>query len=73
LIPGAYLFTMASGLVQIAQGRPTSLELISATLANGTTAMLVILAISLGLILPKLTIDYLYERRPQTDDQRRTR
>jgi uncharacterized membrane protein YjjB (DUF3815 family) len=73
MIPGAYLFTMASGLVQIAQGRPTSLELISATLANGTTAMLVILAISLGLILPKLTIDYLYERRPQTDDQRRTR
>jgi uncharacterized membrane protein YjjB (DUF3815 family) len=62
MIPGAYLFTMASGLVQIAQGRHTSLELINATIANGATAMIVILAISLGLILPKLTIDYLDER-----------
>ncbi len=63
---------MASGLVQIAQGRHTSVELISATIANGTTAMLVILAISLGLIVPKLTIDYLDERWSETDDRRRT-
>jgi uncharacterized membrane protein YjjB (DUF3815 family) len=62
MIPGAYLFTMASGLVQIAQGRHASLELINTTIANGATAMIVILAISLGLIIPKLTIDYLDER-----------
>jgi len=69
MIPGAYLFTMASGLVQIAEGQET-LELISATMASGTTAMIIILAISLGLILSKLIMDYLDERRPQTDDGR---
>jgi hypothetical protein len=66
-----YVRVVAGGLVQIAQGRNTSLELINATIANGTTAMIVILAISLGLMLPKLTIDYLDERWPQADDPRR--
>jgi uncharacterized membrane protein YjjP (DUF1212 family) len=64
MIPGSYLFTMASGLVQIAQGQSTTLELIGATIANGTTAMLIILAICVGLVVPKLTMDYLDETRP---------
>ena len=38
MIPGAYLFTMAAGLLQIAGGQGTTLELIGVTLANGTNA-----------------------------------
>jgi hypothetical protein len=56
---------MASGLMQIAGGAHTSLELISATIADGTTALISILAMSLGLITPKLVIDDLSERSTQ--------
>ena len=63
MIPGAYLFTMAAGLMQIAGGQGTTLELIGATLANGTNALLITLAISLGLVIPKVGLDYLDERR----------
>jgi uncharacterized membrane protein YjjB (DUF3815 family) len=59
LIPGVYLFRMASGLVQFADGSQMSLELISATVADGVAATMIILAMSLGLIAPKLLIDYL--------------
>lgn len=62
MIPGSYLFTMAAGLVQIAMGEHTTLELIGVTLANGTNAMLIVLAISLGLVIPKLGLDYLDHR-----------
>ena len=62
MIPGVYIFRMASGLVQIAGGAPTTLELISATIADGMTAAIVILAISFGLIVPKMAIDYFGDR-----------
>jgi uncharacterized membrane protein YjjB (DUF3815 family) len=62
MMPGILLFRMASGLMQIAGGAQTSLELISATIADGTAALISILAMSLGLITPKLVIDDLSER-----------
>jgi uncharacterized membrane protein YjjP (DUF1212 family) len=62
MIPGVYLFRMASGLVQIADGSPATLELMSATVADGMIAMSITLAMSLGLIAPKLIIDYFSER-----------
>jgi uncharacterized membrane protein YjjB (DUF3815 family) len=65
MMPGVLLFRMASGLMQIAGGAQTSLELISATIADGTTALISILAMSLGLIIPKLVIDDLSERSTQ--------
>src|SRR6266436_6000155 len=65
MMPGVYIFRMASGLVQIAGGRQTTLELISATIADGMTAMMVIGAMSFGLIVPKLVIDYLGDRSMQ--------
>jgi uncharacterized membrane protein YjjP (DUF1212 family) len=62
MIPGVYLFRMASGLVQIAEGSHMTLELMSATVADGMIAMSITLAMSFGLIAPKLIIDYFSER-----------
>jgi uncharacterized membrane protein YjjP (DUF1212 family) len=62
MLPGVFLFRMASGLVQLAGGATTTLELIGATVADGMTALLIVFAMSLGLVTPKLVIDYLSER-----------
>jgi len=62
MIPGVFLFRMASGLVQLADGPHTTLELLSATIADGMNAISIILAMSFGLIVPKMAIDRLGER-----------
>jgi uncharacterized membrane protein YjjP (DUF1212 family) len=66
LIPGVYLFRMASGLVQIATAAQTPPELLAATVADGTTAAMIILVRSFGLIVPKMIIDYFSDRSKQT-------
>jgi uncharacterized membrane protein YjjP (DUF1212 family) len=65
MMPGVFLFRMASGLVQLAGGSHTTLELISATIADGMIAVTIILAMSFGLIVPKLVVDYLCGRPKQ--------
>jgi uncharacterized membrane protein YjjP (DUF1212 family) len=62
MIPGVFLFRMASGLVQLAIGTNTTLPLITATIADGTTAVAIVLAMSVGLIVPKMVIDHLSDR-----------
>lgn len=62
MIPGVFLFRMASGLVQLAGGSNTTMGLLSATIADGLTAISVILAMSFGLIVPKMVIDHLSEK-----------
>jgi uncharacterized membrane protein YjjP (DUF1212 family) len=61
MIPGVYLFKVASGVMQIASGSPTTMELIAETIADGVVALTITLAISFGLIVPKLVIDWLAE------------
>src|SRR2546426_6877064 len=65
MMPGVFLFRMASGLLQLADGSHATLELISATIADGMTAITIILAMSFGLIVPKMAIDRLSERATQ--------
>jgi uncharacterized membrane protein YjjP (DUF1212 family) len=66
MIPGVFLFRMASGLVQLADDSRTTRVLISGTVADAVTAITVLLAMSLGLILPKLAIDHLCECNRRT-------
>ena len=61
MIPGVFMFRMASGLVQLTNSSQRTWELMGATLADGSVAILIILAMSFGLIVPKLIIDYVSE------------
>jgi uncharacterized membrane protein YjjP (DUF1212 family) len=58
MIPGVYLFRAASGLLQLsAEASHASSNLLGATTADGMNAVAIILAMSLGLIVPKLALD----------------
>jgi len=60
MMPGVFMFRMASGLLQLTNSPQKSWEIMGATLADGSIAVLIILAMSFGLIVPKLIIDYVY-------------
>ena len=59
MIPGVYLFRMASGFQQLASGSSTAVQHLGATVAAGATALDIILAMIFGLIIPKIAIDRL--------------
>jgi uncharacterized membrane protein YjjB (DUF3815 family) len=61
MMSGVFLFRLGSGLMQLADNSQKPFELISATFADGSTAILIILAMSFGLIVPKMAIDRLSE------------
>jgi uncharacterized membrane protein YjjB (DUF3815 family) len=62
MMPGVYLFRMASGLLQLANNSNTTLELLGATIADGMIAITIILAMSFGVIVPKIVIDSLGDK-----------
>jgi uncharacterized membrane protein YjjP (DUF1212 family) len=66
MMPGVYLFRMASGLVQIADGSQTMADLLE-TVASGATAAMIIVAMSFGLIIPKLIIDHFSDRSTRAE------
>jgi uncharacterized membrane protein YjjP (DUF1212 family) len=66
MMPGVYLFRMTSGLVQLVGGSEPTMQLIGGTISAGMTATIIILAMSLGLIIPKMIVDYLSNRSTQT-------
>jgi uncharacterized membrane protein YjjB (DUF3815 family) len=61
LIPGVFLFRMAGGMVELLTlGTKTSPDLFVQVLTDGTTALLTILAMTVGLIVPKLCIEHFW-------------
>jgi len=61
MMPGVFLFRMTSGLLLLTSSSNTTLELLAATIADGMTAITIILAMSFGLTVPKVVIDSLAE------------
>ena len=61
MMPGVYLFRMGSGLVKIAEGTQSTTDLVN-TVAGAATAAMIILAMSFGLLIPKLIIDCFSDR-----------
>jgi uncharacterized membrane protein YjjB (DUF3815 family) len=59
MIPGVFLFRMSSGLLELANSANASLQLLGATVADGMIAFTIILAMTFGVIAPKLVIDRL--------------
>jgi len=57
MMPGVFLFRMASGLVMLTTSSNTTLELLAATIADGMTAIMIVLAMTVGLVIPKVAID----------------
>lgn len=62
MMPGVFMFRMASGLVQLTNSSRTW-ELMGSTLADASTAIFIILAMSFGLLAPKLILDYVNEKQ----------
>ncbi|HKD82392.1 MAG TPA: threonine/serine exporter family protein [Candidatus Angelobacter sp.] len=63
MIPGVFLFRMASGLLQLANDSNTTLQLLGATVADGMIALTVILAMTLGVVVPKVIFDRVIQRK----------
>ena len=60
LIPGVFLFRMASGMVDLVTLAPQAPQELVQVVADGTTAILIILAMTFGLIVPKMCIEHFY-------------
>jgi len=59
LIPGVFLFRMAGGLVElISQDGNASPDLLLSTVTDGMTAFVIFLAMTFGLIVPKMLIEH---------------
>ena len=59
MMPGFFLFHAASALVELVSIGPRApAVLLTSAAVNGTTAFLVILAVTLGLILPRLLFEH---------------
>ena len=58
MLPGVYLFRLASGLLQLVNGSHTTLQLLGGIAGDGATAIFIILAMSFGAVVPKIAIDH---------------
>jgi uncharacterized membrane protein YjjP (DUF1212 family) len=66
MMPGFFLFRLASARIELVASRePVPADLVASMVANGTTAFLIILAMSSGLIVPRMLYDYLRTLSPQ--------
>jgi uncharacterized membrane protein YjjP (DUF1212 family) len=57
MMPGVFLFRMASGLVQLANYSDATFGILRATVTDAMTAIEIILGMSFGVVVPKIIID----------------
>jgi uncharacterized membrane protein YjjP (DUF1212 family) len=63
LIPGVFLFRMAGGLVELLQqGAAAQSDLVGTVIADAGNALLIMMAITLGVILPRMGYEWTAER-----------
>ena len=62
MMPGVLMFRMASGLAQLTSVPQPTFDLMGATLADGWLAVSILFAMSFGLLIPKLLMDFMSER-----------
>jgi uncharacterized membrane protein YjjP (DUF1212 family) len=61
LIPGVFLFRMAGGFLNlIGHGSSTPSDVLLGAIVDGATALLIIVAMAFGLIVPKMCIEYAF-------------
>ncbi len=69
LIPGVYLFRMAGGMLNLVTlGPRAAQDLVLQIAADGTTALVIIVAMGFGLIIPKLCIGHFTRPAPGRRD-----
>jgi uncharacterized membrane protein YjjP (DUF1212 family) len=65
MMPGFFLFHAARALLElVASGVHASADLVPAVVANGVTAFLIILAMTVGLVLPRMLFERFATARP---------
>ena len=63
MIPGVFLFRMTSGIVGLTSGQQITFTLLSHTIYDGLNALTITVAISLGLLGPKVVFDKIRAHR----------
>ena len=67
LMPGVFLFRMASGMVDLVTlGAQAPQDLSVQVAADGATALLIIVAMAFGLIFPKMCLEYFMTPSPES-------
>jgi uncharacterized membrane protein YjjB (DUF3815 family) len=58
MMPGIFVFKLASGLVEVyLAGSSATLPMLTNVVSNGTATFLIVMAMTFGLITPKMLID----------------
>jgi len=64
MMPGIFIFKFASGLIEVYRAdRGATLAMLTGVVSNGTITFLIVMAMTFGLIAPKMLIDGWIERR----------
>jgi uncharacterized membrane protein YjjB (DUF3815 family) len=63
MMPGIFIFKFAAALVDIySAGLNATLVMLLAAVSNGTGALMIVLAMTFGLIVPKMLIENMFYR-----------